>query len=165
MNMHLPLAALTALLLSHSAYAGTFAGFVTHVSDGDTVTLDANGKTMKIRLADIDAPEVAHGLGERDQPFGQSSKHSLAQLVNGKEVVASCKGRSYEREICRVRIGSTDVSEEQVRRGLAWVYKKYNRDSHLTQLEQLARQQRAGLWQDANPIYPSEWRHNDMATR
>ena len=40
------------------------------VIDGDTIHADHNGERIKIRLVEIDAPEM-------DQPFGQKSKSYL----------------------------------------------------------------------------------------
>lgn len=46
-------------------------GRVVGVADGDTLTvLDAGQQQIKVRLADIDAPEKA-------QPYGQRSKEAL----------------------------------------------------------------------------------------
>ena len=55
--------------------AATITGKVVAVADGDTITvLDANKVQHKIRLGGIDAPEKA-------QPYGQTSKQSLFDLV------------------------------------------------------------------------------------
>lgn len=60
--------------LAHSAFAETILGRVVGVSDGDTITvLTRQHKQIKVRLASIDAPEMAH-------PFGQRSKESLSGL-------------------------------------------------------------------------------------
>lgn len=48
------------------------------VADGDTITVLSDGKAVKIRLANIDAPE-------RRQPFGERAKLSLSQLCYGQD--------------------------------------------------------------------------------
>ena len=45
-----------------------------------------------------------------------------------------------------------------VQQGLAWAYRQYMHDKQYLAAEAQARQQRRGLWQDDNPIYPSNWR-------
>jgi len=48
-----------------------------------------------------------------------------------------------------------------VRRGAAWVYRKYARDQSLYVLEGQARQAKVGLWHlaEAGRVPPWEWRH------
>jgi endonuclease YncB( thermonuclease family) len=162
-HSHALLGLLFGLYVATPSQAATFEGVVTRVSDGDTLVLRANGQDIKVRLANIDAPEVAHGAKERSQPFGHSSKVSLEQMTLRQNAVASCHSKSYDRQVCFIRVGTLDVNAEQVRRGMAWVERRYNRDVHLVQLEDLARKNRVGLWQDANPIQPSQWRHQGMA--
>ena len=74
-------ALLLAVLLSTSAYAEEIKCQVVGVSDGDTLTcLTADKKQVKVRLAQIDAPEKA-------QPFGEKSKQALSLLAYGKSVI------------------------------------------------------------------------------
>ena len=63
-------------IFSFSAGAGEILeGRVVGVHDGDTVTLSmVHNQQLKIRLAQIDAPEL-------DQAFGQRSKQSLSDMV------------------------------------------------------------------------------------
>lgn len=58
-----------ALTVSFSAWAD-FTGKVVVVADGDSITVLRNRKQVKVRVADIDAPEKA-------QPFGNRSKQAL----------------------------------------------------------------------------------------
>lgn len=143
-----------ALALSFSAWAD-LTGKVVGVSDGDTITvLDAQKIQHKVRLAEIDAPEKA-------QAFGNKSKQALSTLVFGKSVTVVEQGHDkYKRTIGRVYQGNVDVNAEQVKQGMAWVYRKYSKDKTLLPLEAEAKAQRLGLWADSNPIPPWEWRHS-----
>ena len=130
-----------------------FTGKVVGVADGDTITVLKEKEQAKVRLAKIDAPEKA-------QPFGSRSKQSLFDLVHGKEVLVVEQGKDkYKRTIGRVYQGDVDVSAEQVKQGMAWVYRKYSKDVSLLPLENEARVQRLGLWADVEPVPPWEWRH------
>ena len=84
-------------------------GRVVGVADGDTLTvLDAWRQQIKVRLAEIDAPEKA-------QPYGQRSKQALSGLCYGREAIIDNKGRDrYGRTIGRVRCGGVDVNAEQM---------------------------------------------------
>lgn len=144
-----------------AAFASTLYGKVISVADGDTVTLlDADNTSHRIRLAQIDAPEVEHGEGKPSQPYGQVSKRALASLVHGKEVRAECAAfdRKYGRPVCQIWLGDIDVNLEQVRNGLAWVYRQYATDRRYFAAEEDARLQRKGIWNDVAPLAPWLWR-------
>ena len=135
-------------------------GKVVGVSDGDTVTvLDAEQHQHKIRLAGIDAPEKA-------QAFGQASKRSLSDMVYGREVDVSWDKRDrYGRIIGKISADKMDICLEQVRRGMAWHYKQYQRDQSpadrqaYAAAEDLARANHVGFWHDPNPVPPWNFRH------
>lgn len=116
------------------------------------MTLLVDGKPLKIRLANIDAPE-------RKQPYGQRSKESLSNLCWGKDVKYVSQGIDrYKRTIAVVYCDGASVNKAQVASGMAWVYKKYNLDPSLPGIEQGAHSTGLGLWADATPIPPWEWR-------
>lgn len=64
----------------------------------------------------------------------------------------------YGRSVAWVTCGGVNANAEQVRRGMAWVYTRYQTDRRLTQHETAAREQKAGLWADRAPEPPWEWR-------
>lgn len=139
------------------ACAQTYENKVIGVSDGDTLTVLMSGRQVKIRLAEIDAPE-------KRQPFGQRSKQSLSDLVYGKQVMLKQEAKDrYGRVVGRVYAGGLDVNAEQVRLGMAWVYRQHNRDKSLLALEQEAKSTRRGLWSEPSAIPPWEYRHSGKA--
>ena len=140
-----------ALLLAQPACAD-FTGKVVKVADGDTITVLHDSEQIKIRLAGIDAPEKA-------QPFGNVAKQYISEMLFGKQVRVVEQGRDrYGRTIGRVYQGEVDVSAEQIKQGMAWVYRKYSKEAALYQLEDEAKQHRLGLWADAEPTPPWAWR-------
>jgi endonuclease YncB( thermonuclease family) len=62
------------------------------------------------------------------------------------------------RTLGRVWCGGIDANAEQVRRGMAWVFDRYVKDRSLYPLQDAARSTRLGLWADAAPVPPWEWR-------
>ena len=103
--------------------AETLTGRVVRVTDGDTiVVLDASKEQHKIRLTGIDAPE-------RGQALGTKSKEHLSDLVAGKTVeVDYSKYERYQRILGKILLNGEDVNLEQVEAGMAWHYKKYQRE-------------------------------------
>jgi endonuclease YncB( thermonuclease family) len=135
--------------------AETLMGRVVSVQDGDTLTVLTAGRRVKVRLAGIDAPE-------RDQPFGDQSRQNLSRMALNRTVsVAVQKIDDYGRTIGIVTVAGFNVEAEQVRRGLAWVYRQYSHDSQWLALEAEAKSARRGLWADANSIPPWDWRHGE----
>lgn len=154
---------LLALLLALAALTSTPAeihGQVVGITDGDTITvLDIEQRQRQVRLMGIDAPE-------KRQAFGQRSKQSLSELVYGRPVTVETKKKDrYGRDIGKILLDGQDVNLEQVRRGMAWHYKAYQReqsavDRHAyADAEEAARKARIGLWRDAEPVPPWEFRH------
>lgn len=148
-----------AIVLFFVCFSLSFAGESIHgkvigVHDGDTLTMLVDGnKKIKIRLAQIDAPES-------DQAFWQKSRQSLAEMVFSKSVsVEKETVDQYGRVVGTIYLGSMNVNKNQVARGMAWVYRKYAHDKTLVQIEDNARQASSGLWADPNPIPPWEYRH------
>jgi endonuclease YncB( thermonuclease family) len=140
------------LVLPSLAWAD-FTGKVVVVVDGDTITELRDQEQVKVRLAEIDAPEKA-------QPFGNKSKQALNDLVHGKQVLVIEQGHDrYKRTIGRVYQDGVDVSAEQIKSGMAWVYRKYSKDASLLPLEDDAKAQRLGLWAEDEPTSPWVWRH------
>lgn len=151
--------ALAALLCAGSlAAAADFQGVVRSVHDGDTVTILVGKRQVKVRLVDIDAPELS-------QAFGRRARESLAGMCAGAVATINERGRDrYGRTLGRVTCGSFDANAEQVRRGMAWVFVRYAPPSTpLYQLQTEARLDRRGLWSDTLAVAPWEWRQQRRA--
>lgn len=131
-----------------------FQGRVVSVADGDTLTVLVDRTPIKVRLAQIDSPESG-------QAYGQKAKQSLSDLAYGKIVRVEyvVDTDRYGRTVGTVWVGNLDVNREQVRRGMAWVFKKYVTDGSLYDVEYAARKARRGLWAGAEtPMAPWEFR-------
>ncbi len=147
------LIAVLALLAPLICWADTLSGRVVGVADGDTVTLLTEQKEqVKIRLNQIDAPEKA-------QAFGIASKKSLSDLCFGKPAtVESYAKDKYGRIIGELTCDEVNANEAQIELGMAWVYREYSSDEYLIELEAEAKAKAIGLWSDASPIPPWEFR-------
>lgn len=132
-------------------------GKITRIVDGDTAELLYNGELpIKIRLQHIDAPEK-----RGKQPYGNKAKQILSDLCFGQEVTIitdgdfDMGGRLIGEIINENQI---NVNKEMVRLGYAWHFKKYSDDLSYQNLEQEARKNGRGLWQESNPIAPWDFR-------
>lgn len=143
------------------AFAGSLSGDVVAVADGDTITiLDASKKQHRVRLAGVDAPE-------KSQAFGNRSRQSLTQLVFRRSVTVDYeKTDRYGRIVGIVIVGDVDTNLEQIKRGMAWHYKAYEREQRATDrieyadAEADARVDGRGLWADAEAIAPWDFRRS-----
>lgn len=126
---------------------------VVAISDGDTIKVRCPDQPqIVIRLAEIDAPEKA-------QPFGQRSKELLSTLCFKKQAEIRPPTRDrYGRTVARVLCAGSDVNAAMVRAGMAWAYTRYLTDPQIQAMEIVARRERLGLWSDAHPVPPWEWR-------
>ena len=142
-----------AATIAHDADAATSTARVIHVDDGDTLIVAAGQQQTVVRLVEIDAPE-------HDQPYGPQSKQSLIDLCLEQQATIDATGvDEYGRTLAHVRCRGLDANQEQVRRGLAWVYDRYVVDRSLYIVQNLARSGSRGLWADGNPTPPWQWRH------
>ncbi len=141
--------------LSWSASAAELTGRAISIADGDTFTLlTADKNQIKIRLAEIDAPE-------NGQPYGNRARQALSELVYGQNVRVEVQTKDrYGRTVGRTYVDDLDVCAEMVRRGAAWVYREYAIEQRLFALEQQARDAEKGLWgiSEARNLAPWEWR-------
>ncbi len=136
-------------------------GRVVRVADGDTVSvLDAANRQHKVRLYGIDAPE-------RDQPRGRASREALAGLVAGRSVgVVVVATDDYGRDVGTLYRDGVDINLAMVAGGHAWWYRHYAPYEHpLEAAEREARAARRGLWADADPKPPWDWRREQLRQR
>ena len=101
-------------LLALTLQAGdTFRVRVTRIYDGRTVAVrDFVGREAIVVLDDIDVPT-------RFERNAARSRESLRQLVKYRIVMVEPHGYDDGRILARVKVGETDVAEEQVKRGYA----------------------------------------------
>lgn len=159
------------LLVAVPSSADTLEGVVQRVVDGDTVIVVSGGKKYNIRIAGIDAPE-------RRQPGGKEATTAMRELaLKRRSRVEYYKRDRYGRLIgvlwipeprCRRAICPPvlDAGLELVRRGLAWHFKRYQREQSeddreaYSEAEIAARETGRGLWASGDAIAPWDWRRS-----
>ena len=142
----LPLPQTAQTTVKKSRITPSFQAQVIKITDGDSITVRAGtwsgtgDENVKIRLAEIDAPE-------RGQPWGDRSRRELTSLVAGKTVIVQPKGKDrYGRTIAHIVIDGRDVNAVMIERGAAWAYRAYLEDQSLIVAEAQAKSGGVGLW-------------------
>ncbi|MFV8369621.1 thermonuclease family protein [Flavobacterium sp. LB2R40] len=122
------------------------------IIDGDTYDISKNNKSERIRIDGIDAPE-------KGMPFYKVSKKHLSNLIYSKYIrIEFEKKDRYGRWVAKGYIDDSDISEEMIKAGMAWHFKKYSDNEILSNLEIKARNLKLGLWQETTPVEPWEVR-------
>lgn len=153
--------ALILALVAFPASAAEFFGRIVGVTDGDTVTVvDTGGVEHKLRLASIDAPE-------RKQAFGARARMALWELAYARTARVSWNKKDRNgRLVGKLYVHDVDIALDMVRQGMAWHYKQYAREQSVTErqlysdAERRARISKVGLWIEADPIPPWQFRRS-----
>lgn len=140
---------LTVILLAVSSAAlADFSGTVVRIVDGDTLDVLVANRPVRVRLAQIDAPE-------RAQAYGTRSRQALSAMTFRQVVtVADAGADHYGRQLGTIFVAGANINAAMVDRGMAWAYRQYLADRSLIRLEQQARAARRGLWNDPVPVAP-----------
>ena len=150
-------AVLGALVSSPLVWAQSFSARVVTVSDGDTVWVTPlpSGRRMKLRLQGLDAPE-------RCQPGGEASARALRGLLLNQTVEVEVRGQDdYDRGLARLRYQGKDVAAFMVSQGHAWSYRFKSDPGPYVREEQAARQARLGVFAQARPERPYDFRRRN----
>ena len=129
-------------------------GQVVAVHDGDTLTMQSGSFLYKVRLSDVDAPEMG-------QVFGKQARQYTEQMVLGSWVrVNVALIDRHGRRVGEVIVEDGWVlNEELVHAGFAWYYRVHPvRNDRLQWLEHYAFQNKLGLWVEPDPLPPWEFR-------
>lgn len=139
---------------------GHYTGSIDSVHDGDTVHIrDRDGHMHKVRLANIDAPEIK-------QAYGIASRDALKVRIEGQPVdVNVVVIDQYQREVGQIMLNNVDINLWMVQQGHAWHYStiaKKQQDrlafSRYQNAQLMARQKQLGLWHNARAIAPWQFR-------
>ena len=136
---------LALLLLSSACSAGEPSAQVVSIGDGDTFRVRQDGRKITVRLACIDAPEMAQ------MPHGQRAREVLRKRVPiGSQVRLDVKTTDrYGRTVAEV-INGTNINLALVEDGQAFAYRRYLDQCdtrEYLEAEERASRRRVGVWQ------------------
>ena len=129
-------------------------GQVVAVHAGDTLSVQSGGSLHKVRLSEVDAPEMG-------QVFGKQARQFTEQLALGHQVRVNVSMVDvHGRRIGEVIIDDGWVlNEELVHAGFAWHYRVHPiKNERLQKLEEYAFSKKLGLWVEQAPLPPWEFR-------
>jgi endonuclease YncB( thermonuclease family) len=88
-------------------------------SDGDTIKVLVEERTIKVRLAEIDTPD-------RGQPWASRAKQALSDKVFGEEVeVRVVTVDRYGRTVGHVWVSGRHINREMIREGHGKPYRTH----------------------------------------
>jgi len=128
---------------------------VLDVTDGDTLRVELDGVTEKVRIIGIDTPETVDPR-KPVQCFGKEASAHLKELLSNETIELETNPAEdrdvYDRLLRYVRLDGEDVGAAMVRDGYAHSYKKYPhpRLEAYNALEDEAREANRGLWNSCN---------------
>lgn len=138
-------------------------GRVTHVSDGDTFSIDTgDGKSKTVRMLLVDTPETvdprlpkADSTRHEQMPFGKvASNHTKSALIYRDVKLVfdhnADKMDKYGRFLAYVEVDGKDYGESLIREGLAkysYNFNNYSRGDEFKAAEKLAYDEKKGIWQ------------------
>ena len=161
-----------------NVYCAEFIGTVIKVYDGDTFLVKEEHKTIidtsvenvkyvlqgkyRIRLADVDAPELT-------QEFGENSKLILEKLVLNKrvkvvfhqiDVFGRIVGTVYliDSVVGIDVVNNESVNEYLISVGAVWWWDGYSKRKYLENVQCIAKEKKLGLWKNKTALAPWEFR-------
>jgi len=118
---------------------------VISVGDGDTIRVQINGKPITVRLACIDAPEMAQ------RPYGQNARQYLQQrLPVGSTVTLDEKTTDRYGRLVAELFNGININLAMVEDGQAFVYRQYLSGCDAKEYRDAdyrASRRRDGVWQ------------------
>lgn len=131
---------------------------VASFSDGDTITVDMDGRQERIRMIGVDTPET-HDPRKEVQCFGQAASDFTKQLIGTHGVRLSSDAEStnrdrYDRLLRYVYLpDGTLVNGEIIKQGYGFAYTSFpfTKSDEFRRYEQEARDNSRGLWAQCNP--------------
>lgn len=142
--------------VAQTAQPGTYR--VASFADGDTITIDMDGKEEKVRFIGVDTPET-HDPRKPVQCYGEAAAAFTRKLIGTSRVKLEADPENtnrdrYNRLLRYVYLpDGTFVNAEIIRQGYGFAYTSFpfTRANEFRALEQQARDTRTGLWGSCQP--------------
>jgi endonuclease YncB( thermonuclease family) len=150
--------------LPKAAPAATLQARVIEVESGNSLIVTNTSRPLHVRLKAVEPPDSR-------QPFSEAAREHLKALVLNQNVVVEYTHLADGYLEARVFLNGTDIGSQMLRDGAAWYdhsleYTLSPADREIyARCEQLARDEKRGLWQDSAPVAPWEFRKSQEVTK
>ena len=147
---------------------------VTHVADGDTLTVrpPGGGEETRVRLIGIDAPELNSRDGGRPDHWAADARDYLRRRADDKHVTLRLEQTDtrdrYRRLLAYVYVGdSHNLNLDLVRDGHAYADRRFPHSmrAQFERAESEARRAKRGLWKDVEESQMPPWRREWLERR
>lgn len=127
---------------------------VVKIVDGDTIDVDINGQTERIRFIGLNTPEIVDPR-KPIECFGQEASKKMNELLVGQEVKLEADSTQgdrdkYDRLLRYVYLkDGTDISLKMIKEGFGYEYTyelPYRNQKQYDEAEAYARENERGLW-------------------
>ena len=142
------------LSIATAAFGQRFPVTVVGITDGDTFTVINRDKLqLKVRIIGIDAPE-------KKQAYGNKSRQTLSDLIFQQQIEIDVQYQEkWGRYVAKVYLADgRDVGLLMLQAGMAWHNVNYDKTPAYAAAEKAARKAKKGLWADAHPVAPWDFR-------
>jgi micrococcal nuclease len=144
---------------------------VTHVADGDTISVDMNGKTETIRMIGVDTPESVKP-NSPVQCYGKEAGDYTKQNLSGTSVrleadpIGDNRDR-YNRLLRYVYLSDGTLWEQKLIEqgyGFAYLSFQFSKQADFAAAQAKAQDAKLGLWSMCTPVLSSggRWQSNDI---
>ena len=150
--------------LHQAATAATLQAKVIEVESGNSLIVTNTSRPVHVRLKAVAPPESG-------QPFSDAAREHLKALLLNQTVVVEYTHLANGYLEARVFLNGTDIGSQMLRDGAAW----YDRSLEYTlssadreayaRCEQLAREEKRGLWQDSAAVAPWDFRKSQQIAK
>ena len=132
-------------------------GRVTRVIDGDMIRVTDRAGAHKVRLFQIDAPEL-------EQAYGREAAAALFKRIGGKLVRVEWTMQDTSGWILgTVYLDDIEINKWMIEEGNAWHDRRTGPAPHYSAAEKKAREAKLGLWADPAAVNPMNFRRARQA--
>ncbi|MCC5647430.1 thermonuclease family protein [Nostoc sp. CHAB 5824] len=129
MLQKIPFVAISVLLVAQMSlpvFANNLTATVVSVGDGDTIRVRTGNKTVTVRLACIDAPEM------KQNPWGQQSSTRLKQLlpVGQGITLRPIETDKYKRLVAEIYVENRSINVNMVQEDRLWCITSISKAVH-----------------------------------
>lgn len=128
--------------------------------DGDTAKFNLNDDEIKVRFLAIDTPETVHPYKDKQEYGKDASEYTCSKLESAKKIELQYEETyynkdKYNRYLAWIFVDDNLLQKELINNGYAkvkYVYAKYKYTEELKSEEEVAKENKVGVWSNVEEI-------------